>query len=177
MRYQVENRAKPLPPVAARETLKSKLAVEVVRRFGEVRLRVTGASMLPSVWPGDILTVRRVSFSELRPGQIILCSRGAQLVAHRIIGHRQQHLVTRGDSLPQNDPLVGEDQVLGQVVSILRNGRRIDPSFTQGQRMAAWVLRRSDFAARVLLRLRNSTDGPGGSSYHGPGGPFYQWTS
>jgi hypothetical protein len=27
------------------------------------------------------------------------------------------------------------------------------------------------------LRLRNSTDGPGGSSYHGPGGPFYQWTS
>ena len=157
------------PAVHSRETVKSKLAGEVVRRFGEVRLRVTGTSMLPSVWPGDILTVRSVRFSELRPGQIILCSRGAQLVAHRIIGHREQHLVTRGDSLAQNDPLVGEDQVLGQVVSILRNGRRIDPSFTHGQRMAAWVLRRSDFAARALLRLREFTDGPGGRSY--------QWTS
>ena len=167
MRYGSDNTVKPLPPAAAREALKSKLAVEVVRRFGEVRLRATGTSMLPSVWPGDILTVRCVSFSELGPGQIILCSRGAQFVAHRIVSHRQRHLVTRGDSLAQNDPLVGEDQVLGQVVSILRNGRRIDPSFTHGQRMAAWVLRRSDFAARALVRLREFS----------AGGPSYQWTS
>src|ERR1043166_8467099 len=95
MRYGVENTSKPLPRAAARETLKSKLAVEVARRFGEVRLRVTGASMLPSVWPGDILTVRRVSFSELRPGQIILCSRGE--VRLRVTGASMLPSVWPGD--------------------------------------------------------------------------------
>ena len=40
---------------------KHDLAAEVLRQFGEVRLKVTGASMLPSVWPGDVLTVRRRS--------------------------------------------------------------------------------------------------------------------
>ena len=37
------------------------LDAQVIRQFGELRLKVTGASMLPSVWPGDVLTVRRRS--------------------------------------------------------------------------------------------------------------------
>ena len=34
--------------------------VEVLRRFGEARLRVTGSSMLPTVWPGDLVAVQGV---------------------------------------------------------------------------------------------------------------------
>ena len=148
------------------------LLAEVARNFGEIRFKATGDSMLPSVWPGDLLTVRRQSFSEFRPGQIVLYERGAsgrlpvagenaQLVAHRVIdcsgdfsgdlGPRQ--LVTRGDSLPCNDAPVHEDQILGRVVSISRNGRPIDLDFTRSRRIAAWVLRRSDLAGRVLLRF------------------------
>ena len=40
--------------------LQCELVADVARAFGEVRLRVTGASMLPAIWPGDILvTVQR----------------------------------------------------------------------------------------------------------------------
>jgi len=34
--------------------LKCDLAADVIRRFGALRLRVNGFSMLPSIWPGDI---------------------------------------------------------------------------------------------------------------------------
>ena len=53
----------------------------------------------------------------------------------------------------QNDAPVDEEQVLGRVVSISRNGRAIGLEFTRTRRMAAWVLRRSDLAGRVFLRF------------------------
>src|SRR6266568_848730 len=47
----------------ARSGLKGELFLEVLRTFGSARLRVTGTSMLPSIWPGDILEVDRFPFS------------------------------------------------------------------------------------------------------------------
>ena len=46
------------------------LLAEVARKFVEIRFKATGDSMLPSVWPGDLLTVRRQSFSEFQSGEI-----------------------------------------------------------------------------------------------------------
>jgi len=137
------------------------LLAEAARKFGEIRFKATGDSMLPSVWPGDLLTVRRQSFSEFRRGQIVLYERvageNAQLVAHRIVdcsGDRSgRQLITRGDSLRRNDAPVHEDQILGRVVSISRKGRPIGLDFTRSRRIAAWVLRRSDLAGRVFLRF------------------------
>jgi len=43
----------------ARETLGCELAAEVLRSSGRLRLRATGTSMLPAVWPGDVLSVCR----------------------------------------------------------------------------------------------------------------------
>ena len=34
------------------------LAAEVLHRFGEVRFIAHGSSMIPSIYPGDLLTVR-----------------------------------------------------------------------------------------------------------------------
>ena len=58
------------------------LIQDVARTTGEVRLRVTGASMLPAIWPGDLLTVRRCDLSELEPGQIALYRRDGKLTAY-----------------------------------------------------------------------------------------------
>src|SRR3989441_6722993 len=145
------------------------LLAEVARKFGEIRFKATGDSMLPSVWPGDLLTVRRQSFSEFQSGEIVLYEReGAEntltrpygpasprgdFVAHRIVRRNGRQLITRGDSLRRNDAPVDEEQVLGRVVCVTRNGRHIGLEFTRTRRMAAWVLRRSDLAGRVLLRF------------------------
>jgi hypothetical protein len=137
-----------------RDAAKHRLVVELIRQFGEVRLRVTGTSMLPAVWPGDILTVHRRDAAELSPGQIVLCYREQGFVAHRLVGKHAGHLITRGDCLPYEDPPFREDEILGQVVTVLRNGRSVDPSRNWWSSAASWILRRSDLCARLTLRLR-----------------------
>src|SRR5437762_10192324 len=83
------------------------LAAEVVSSFGEVCLRVTGSSMLPSVWPGDMLTICRADMAAVRPGQIVLFRFDGWLLAHRVVrkvGRRgEQFLITRGDCLSRVD--------------------------------------------------------------------------
>ena len=58
--------------------MKCDLAADVSRRFGVLRLRVTGFSMLPSIWPGDIACVSRVD--AYRPGDVVLFSRNGRLL-------------------------------------------------------------------------------------------------
>jgi hypothetical protein len=110
--------------------------------------------MLPAVWPGDLVTVQSRSFAELQPGQIVLYRREENLITHRIVGLSGDHLIARGDSLPGFDPPVREFEIVGQVVSIFRNGRYIDLEQSIWQRGVAWILRRSDFCTRILLLTR-----------------------
>ena len=136
-----------------RAALQCELAADVARAFGKVRLRVTGASMLPAVWPGDVLVVERQDSARLQPGQIVLCLREGELMAHRMIRRTGDCLVTSGDSLLHSDPPVRASEVVGQVTCILRNDRRISPEQTFWQRAASFILRRSDFITRMTLRL------------------------
>ena len=71
-------------------------AIQIVGFQRLIRLKATGTSMLPAVWPGDILTVSRRATAELQPGQIILCYRNHCFVAHRLVGQSGDSLVTRG---------------------------------------------------------------------------------
>jgi hypothetical protein len=138
-----------------RDSVKRNLVADVVRSFGRVRLEVTGISMLPSVWPGDIVTVSRCNTEDLAPGQIVVCSRDQEpLVVHRLARKIGNRLITRGDSLCHYDPPYLEDEVLGQVVSILRDGRSVEPFPTWWHGVACWILRRSQLSVRVLLRLK-----------------------
>ena len=143
-----------MDPTMLQSAVKRDLAAQVARQFGEVRLKVTGASMLPSVWPGDTLTVRRRSVAELLPGQIVLCYRNQGFVAHRLVAKSGDSLITRGDALPYEDHPFRDQEVLGEVVSILRQGRSVDPSPTWWYCAAAWILRHSEICTRVVLRLR-----------------------
>src|ERR1700681_2170915 len=139
------------------------LAGEVVRTFGEVRLRVFGTSMVPSILPGDLISVQRAGLSEISPGEIVLYSREGRLFAHRVVAcagsHDDPRLITRGDRLSHNDPPVSSSELLGRVTSILcadgRDLRQIQPA----ARLSAWeqlilrVLRTSDRATYLYLRL------------------------
>jgi len=134
------------------------LIVDALARFGEVKLRVTGASMLPTIWPGDTLTIRRRAISDVHPGEVVLFSRDNRLFVHRVVAHNDSQLVTRGDSVPIPDPPVGGDQLLGVAISVARGGavaplrRRI----ALPARLIAAVVRRSSHASGWLLRLHAS---------------------
>jgi hypothetical protein len=57
-----------------RSELEGQLFLEILKSSGQARLAVTGTSMLPTIWPGDILEVRRQSVAEIAPGDAFSAS-------------------------------------------------------------------------------------------------------
>ena len=141
------------PELHARSATGSELVAEIAGSFGEVRLRVTGASMIPTVWPGDVIEVRQCCLTGLKPGQLVLYRRDETLIAHRIVRIDGDLLVTAGDALLDEDPPVREAEIIGQVVSLLRNGHLISPRQSLPMRIGSSIVRRSDFCLRMMLRL------------------------
>lgn len=141
-------------PLADRSRLA--LVGEVLQRFGQVTIRVTGSSMLPALRPGDELTIRRRSISEARTGEIAVFVRDDRLFAHRIVAQEPRCLVTRGDAVPSPDAPVSEAELLGVAVSVSRDGTAAElptePDATT--RVVASIIRCSSHASATLQRLR-----------------------
>jgi signal peptidase len=143
------------PPV---EKVHVDLAAEVLRRSGEVRFVARGSSMLPAIYPGDVLTVHSESLANIRCGEIVLCFSDGRFRIHRLarrwIEAGRLAFATQGDALVQEDPRYDESQLLGRVTAIVRLGQPI--SFLQmtrlSMRMLRWAVRRSDTVAHSLLR-------------------------
>jgi signal peptidase I len=128
------------------------MAAEVLRSFGEVRLRVTGSSMLPAVLPGDVIDVVRIEPGEVRSGDIVLFERSGRLFAHRVV-ETGQRIVTRGDRHRKTDGPVEERELLGRVTKLTRGGRVISAEVGLAGRIAGAILRRSDWGARAVMRV------------------------
>jgi signal peptidase I len=138
-----------------RETLGCELASELLRSAGTLRLRITGTSMVPIVWPGDILTVRSRDAAKALPGDIILFHRAGKLVAHRVVERTVQQneiqWVTRGDSVVDNDAPISGDELLGRVTDIERRSRRRTLHRSLASRLISWILRSSHLCTRLVL--------------------------
>jgi signal peptidase I len=145
---------------------KCELAEKTLRRFGSLRLRVTGFSMLPSVWPGDLLLIRRQEMEQIHPGDIVLFARHGRLIAHRVVFKTNDpeapSLITRGDALPSQDSAISPAELLGKVSGILRAGEWIQPRrrLSISARITAMFVSRSGRAAGILSRLRASRRRP-----------------
>lgn len=135
--------------------LKCELASNVLRSYGRLNLKVTGWSMLPVIWPGDTLELQRTNHHELSTGDIALFSGYRRLFAHRIVQRSGRSIHTRGDALPYPDPVLAENELLGRVACIVRDGRQIQPgrNLSFSQRAVAGLVRSSDIAARVVVGI------------------------
>ena len=145
------------PPRDLPSEVKLDLFVEILRTFGEAKLAVTGTSMLPAIWPRDILSVRSHDVVQAVPGDIIVFRHGGRLVAHRVAERVDCQngikWVTRGDSACGNDIPVLSDELLGRVTAVKRGSHWFTPRRSLSCRLISWILCRSDLAARSLLQL------------------------
>ena len=131
------------------------LAREILTSSGRLRLQVLGTSMLPCIWPGEVLTLLAVRGNDVRIGDIVLFTRGRQFVIHRVVGTEGPDWITRGASVSQNDPPVGRQELLAKVVAIERKGELIVPKpLRLGTRLSAWLLCHSGFIRNLTLRVR-----------------------
>jgi signal peptidase I len=107
----------------------SRIAEMLIQR-GHLSLRVHGTSMLPWVQAGDIALIRKIPHENVRCGDVILFRRDSQLFVHRIVEKRESldasELLSKGDAHPTPDGIVNEEDLLGRVVRLYRNGRRIN---------------------------------------------------
>lgn len=141
------------------EDFKLHLVVEALRRCGRVQLRVWGVSMLPSLWPGDLVTVKTATPKELLLGDIglVLCNKRCFL--HRVIATQSSEssvsFLTRGDAMPDNDPNMADAELLGRVVAIRRANRSFVPvrRVSLADAAAGWILCRSDLFRSLALRF------------------------
>ncbi|MFT3807505.1 S24/S26 family peptidase [Arenimonas sp.] len=131
------------------------LAQDVLSEFGQLRLRVTGNSMLPAVLPGDVLFFKTCPAESLAPGSVVLVRRDGRLFAHRLLALTPEGLLTQGDSMPQPDPPTPTADFLGVMIGQQRIGRDIDPHASP--RFGRWLMRHSALARRIFLRWHRST--------------------
>ena len=139
--------------------LKCELAGDVLRSAGRLRLRVTGWSMLPTIFPGDIVVIERASGEHVVKGDIVLFDRDRRLFVHRVSGRcgntGDLQIVTQGDGMARPDPPISGSQVLGKVSFVVRNGRLMQPANSLGfsSRAVAALARRSSSAARAIVGI------------------------
>ena len=131
------------------------LIADVVRGHGKVLLKVAGASMVPALWPGDVVTVQRCAPQELISGSIIVFRQNQRLVVHRLMHWQEDCAVTRGDLHPCLDLPTPAGDVIGRVETIERNGRRVSPRLSLRQSAVGFVLRRSQRATWHYMRAVN----------------------
>ncbi len=133
------------------------LIAEALRAGGQAHVRVMGTSMLPALWPGDILIIRNQPKTP-SAGEIVLFLRYGRLFAHRVVRTMESELITRGDALPDRDPPVHLSEVLGVVVGVIRDGPELvpvaPPSYLQA--LVAFAIRRSEALYRMVLRLHQA---------------------
>ena len=146
--------------MAERAAIEMELAEEVLRSYGRLRIVARGSSMVPTIFPGDILLVERNPLDRLRPGDVVLASRGGRFFAHRVVRLTAlggpPRVITRGDALREEDPAFSHQEILGRVTRVSRGGRLIDVTGEDGlngKRILQWAIRNSDSVTAGILWL------------------------
>jgi hypothetical protein len=136
---------------------RSALVADALRRSGRLRLQVHGESMLPALWPDDVVEIASCSLEDVRPGEIVLALRDGRLFLHRLVLHsfvtpgKPNGFVLRGDSMPASDPQFPPEALLGRLVSSADKGRGASTSTLRLGFGAKWFGARWSRAVGILL--------------------------
>lgn len=143
------------------KTVATTLIADLVRKTGHARIRATGSSMVPSIWPGDELLIQQISGCFTR-GQIVAWQNNQRIFIHRIVETPAdpRTILTRGDRLNLSDPPFSQEQLIGVVTHVIRNEVPVVVStrLSTGARFLRFVSRASDWPAFLLIRMRRRTN-------------------
>jgi hypothetical protein len=134
----------------------SALVAETLRASGCLRLRVHGESMLPALWPGEVVEIASCSPEDVRPGEIVLALRDGRLFLHRFVGRfndpcKPSGFVLRGDSMPGPDPQFPTEAMLGRLLQKVDGARAVCPAALPPGFRAKWLGMKWSRALGTLL--------------------------
>ncbi|HKB97773.1 MAG TPA: S24/S26 family peptidase [Terriglobales bacterium] len=148
--------------------IRSALVADVLRRSARSRVRqlvraeIHGESMLPALWPGDVIEIEGCSLEDVQIGEIVLAQRDDRLVIHRMVARRaQNYFLLRGDSVAFPDPPFLSEALLGRLVRRSDGARPLAASALRPGFGAKWsravgmVLCHFGLARRVALKVHS----------------------
>ena len=146
----------------------AELAVEVFDRGGTISFIAMGSSMLPTLKDGDLLTAAPEDAFSIKQGDLLLYRTGDDRAAvhrvsdtSRISSHAE--LTLSSDSSPEDLYRITIEQVMGKVVSAVRNGEavRIDKvTSAEPQTVFADLIARfRSFPRRTAVRIFSVASG------------------
>ena len=93
---------------------------------GEVEhVFMTGVSMNPVLYAGDIVELVKTERSSVQPGDIVVFfAKSGKMIIHRVV-RTEPELVTRGDNCIHDDPPVPPGSSVKKAVARLRYGVRM----------------------------------------------------
>jgi Peptidase S24-like len=99
-------------------SLRCDLIASAVQDYGEVQLRVTGDSMVPTLYPGAEVLIRKADFHSVTLGALAAFQRDGRLFIHRVVFVRNGKVVTCGDAHMNPDPAIQEHEFIGLVTTV-----------------------------------------------------------
>jgi signal peptidase I len=91
-----------------------------------VQMMVVSQSMAPLIVRGDRVWVAPVEATTLNRGDLVVFQRGYDCITHRFLGRHGRLCYTKGDQSIVADHPVEQEQILGRVVAMERNGCRVE---------------------------------------------------
>ena len=152
-----------MPDIQLNQVEFESLAAEILSAGQVLRFRAKGSSMSPFIRNGDIIEVLPGSGSSIRRGDVVLCRKlSGKLFAHRVIRTYQtgdsRKLIVQGDALSHPDGEIDSGQVLGRVITVEHNCKKLSVD-TYGQRLFAqlWITTApvSQKTYHLLIRMKN----------------------
>ncbi|MFA5224392.1 MAG: signal peptidase I [Candidatus Omnitrophota bacterium] len=135
------------------------LSEEVLSRALNLRFRMKGTSMFPTLQDDDIIIIKKFDISNIHNGDIIFFRPPFhEGVTHRVIRKvdvkGRQAFITKGDFCPFFDGYVYPEHILGRVVAIERKGKSINLDKKTTMLKAAFYTRIICFQVGVYSVLR-----------------------
>jgi signal peptidase I len=83
--------------------------------------------MFPFIREGDVITIAPLKPSSPRLGDVVAFTPpGTQkLLVHRVIGKKGDSYLIRGDNAPAADGFLPRGRIIGRVILVERNGKRV----------------------------------------------------
>ena len=94
-----------------------------------IKVKIMDKGMMPTMNIGDIAEIMPVHTSNLKPNNVIFFRQNETFVVRRIlecIYSGSGEFRAKGDNQTEPEPLVTASQILGKVISIERDGQRIE---------------------------------------------------
>lgn len=109
-----------------------------------------GTSMLPILYPRDLIYFKKASFLQCRINDIVIIKKQKQLLTHRVIYKNRSSLITKGDNNLQSDGKILPRQIIGKAYQIKRNEIIINPD--------SIYLMQSTLYFKEIVKIKNLFD-------------------